>query len=91
MAKNTRPRRSNLDTANPRSYSELIKQERQANTPVKAAAVDAQPTPVKPVAVAAADNVNWMTEYAQVIADLRQLLIISAVLFVAMIVLGFVL
>ena len=83
MAKNTkstRQRRSSIDTGNPRSYSELIKQERDANVPVKATLVEST-----------ADNVNWSTEYAQVFSDLRQLLIISAVLIIAMIVLGFVL
>ena len=91
MAKNTkssRQRRSKIDTGNPRSYSELIKSERNATAPapeVKAAVATPTPTPT-----AKADNINWGTEYAQVFADLRQLLIISAALIVLMVVLGFV-
>ncbi|MCB0113758.1 MAG: hypothetical protein R2873_07630 [Caldilineaceae bacterium] len=93
MAKNTkssRQRRSKIDTGNPRSYSELIKSERNATAPapeVKAAVATPTPTPTP---TAKADNINWGTEYAQVFADLRQLLIISAALIVLMVVLGFV-
>lgn len=92
MAKNTkgtRQRRSKIETGNPRSYSELIKSERESAAPVKESLPEPATT-TKP-ATTAARSINWGDEYAQVFADLRQLLIISAALIVLMIVLGFVL
>ena len=56
-----------------------------------AAAKPAQPKTEEKVARPSSDSVNWAGEYGQVFGDLRQLLMISAVLFVLMIVLGFVL
>lgn len=94
MAKNTknlRPRRTNIDTGNPRSYSELIKGERRGmEAPVKATVQEVAPVSAQPVQSAGSDNVNWGIEYAQVFSDLRQLLVISTVLFILMVVLGFV-
>lgn len=44
----------------------------------------AKPAPV------AADTVDWRSEYGQVFADLRQLLVISVVLVAVMVGLGFI-
>ncbi len=95
MAKNTkstRARRSKMDTGNPRSYSELLKTERESAAPVKSAAnpTAAKPAATAPVVSSSVDTINWGTEYAQVFADLRQLLIISVALILLMIVLGLV-
>lgn len=94
MAKNTknvRPRRTNIDTGNPRSYSELIKGERRGTeAPLKTTTQDVAPVSAQPTPSASSDNINWGVEYAQVFSDLRQLLVISTALIVLMIVLGFV-
>jgi hypothetical protein len=89
--KSTRPRRPSVGDANPRSYSEILKREKQ-NSPV---AVVATPTPA--VAKTASpsreerreEKIDWKNEYRQVFSDLRQLIVISVALFALMILLGF--
>jgi hypothetical protein len=78
-------RRGSVSSAKPRSYSELIRAEKniaqQAEAPVESN--EAAPVPRR------FRSINWHAEYGDVLSDLRQLLIISALLFVAMIVLGY--
>lgn len=90
MTKNTKSRRSQgsrVANANPRSYSELLKQEKQSNTvtavvtPAKAASIEAVPT-------SAGKRVDWQSEYHYIFADLRQLLFVSVALLALMIVLN---
>lgn len=87
--KSTRSRRPSVGDANPRSYSDLLKREQQK------AAVAVAPAPVVNKAAPSREErreekIDWNAEYGQVFADLRQLIVISVVLFVVMIVLGFV-
>jgi hypothetical protein len=95
MAKSTkssRPHRPSVGDANPRSYSELLKREQQNS------AVTVVPTPAPAVTKMAhptreerrEEKIDWQKEYGQVFADVRQLIVISVLLFVLMIVLGFV-
>jgi hypothetical protein len=95
MAKSTkssRPRRPSVGDANPRSYSELLKREQQN------VAVAVAPTPAPEVTKVAHptreerrdEKIDWVGEYGQVFSDVRQLLIISVIMFALMIVLGFV-
>ncbi len=88
MARSSKSRgrqRGSISRVNPRSYSELARKE--PNRPV---AVAPAPAPAAaPTPDATTDVVDWCGEYGQVISDLRNLLVISAVLFVLMIVLGF--
>ena len=86
-SKSRRSRRTNVSSAKPRSYSELLKQEQQNATSVVAAP---KPEPTPAPAPRSADAVDWQGEYGTVIADLRQLLVISAALFVLMLALGFI-
>jgi hypothetical protein len=93
MAKQTKSRRqAGKSKAQPRSYSELY-----GNRDTRAVAPVATATPArrKPQAEEVApkrgsDSVDWTSEYSQVFGDLRQLVLISVVLFALMIVLGFV-
>ncbi|HAJ34174.1 MAG TPA: hypothetical protein DCL15_00580 [Chloroflexi bacterium] len=73
--------------ANPSNYSQLYKQSEQnilqsAVTP-SAATTQAVATPHT------SEQVDWKAEYGYVFKDLRYLLIVSAILFVAIVVLGF--
>jgi hypothetical protein len=88
--KSTRPRRPSVGDANPRSYSEILRREQQ-NSPVT---VVSTPAPVVTKSAPTREErreekFDWTKEYGQVISDLRQLSIISAVLFALMIGLGF--
>lgn len=91
MAKQTKGRRpAGMSKAQPRSYSELY-----GNRDVSAVAPTATParrqTQTEEVPVQRGfDSVDWKKEYSQVFGDLRQLLVISVLLFGLMIVLGFV-
>ncbi len=72
--------------ANPSNYSQLYKQSEQnvrQSTAVTAAAVQPAAAP------RTSEQVDWKTEYGYVFQDLRYLLIVSAILFAAIIVLGF--
>jgi len=80
-----------MSKAQPRSYSELYgSQKTRTAAPAKAtparAAAPAKAAPAK----RGSDTVDWRGEYSQVFGDLRQLLIITAALFVLMIILGLV-
>lgn len=70
--KHGRTRRS-VSAGQPRSYSELYKSQSSAQ-PVTG-------QPVNPVATRTAEAVDWAKEYGYVVADLRRLLLVSAVLF----------
>ncbi|MBX3000158.1 MAG: hypothetical protein KF893_16670 [Caldilineaceae bacterium] len=88
--KSTRPRRPSVGSANPRSYSEILKREQQ-NSPV---AVVATPAPAVTKSAPTREErreekIDWTNEYSQVVSDLRQLGIISGILFALMIGLGF--
>lgn len=76
-----------MSSARPRSYSELYKDDKTKTTqtytaPTKKAAV------VQEVATSAT-ALNWREEYAHVIRDVRTLLLVSAVLFAIIIIIGF--
>ena len=87
MAANN-PKRSGKgrSSANPTNYSKLYKQsdENVAQNVSSAAPVTAAAATQRTSA-----EVDWRTEYGFVFSDLRKLLIVSAVLFIAIIVLGF--
>ncbi len=71
-------------SANPTNYSKLYKQsDENVAQNVSAAA------PVTATAQRTSAEVDWRTEYGFVFSDLRKLLIVSAALFIAIIVLGF--
>lgn len=73
-------------SANPTNYSKLYKQsdENVAQNVSAAAPVAATTTAQRTSA-----EVDWRTEYGFVFSDLRKLFIVSAVLFAAIVVLGF--
>ena len=73
--------------ANPSNYSQLYKQSEQnvIQSTAAAPAVVAQPV----AAPRTSDQVDWKTEYGYVFKDLRYLGIVSGILFVAIIALGF--
>ena len=73
--------------SNPRSYSSLYKDDRAAVPQENADAEQAAAT--DPVGPKDSDTVDWKTEYAYVVKDLRQLAIVSAVLFAVIIGIGF--
>ncbi|RLT41236.1 MAG: hypothetical protein DWI57_07270 [Chloroflexi bacterium] len=82
-----------MSKAQPRSYSELYG---NRETPISSAQTQAPATPFgrKTDEVApqrGSDSVDWKGEYSQVFGDVRQLLVISALLFALMIVLGYLL
>lgn len=75
----SRERRS-ARSGRPRSYSEMYKRDARAPKPVANAATVAPQV----------EEIDWNKEYGYVIADLRRLLIVSAILFAIIIVAGFV-
>ncbi len=81
------PKRSGKgrSSANPTNYSKLYKQsdENVAQNVATAAPVAAS------TVQRTSSEVDWRTEYGFVFSDLRKLLIVSAVLFIGIIVLGF--
>ncbi len=88
MASKKNRKKSNLTSANPRNYSELYKDDKTVVTKT--------PTAVEGSATSAAtsdsdkksDNIDWKHDYAYVVKDLRQLLIVSAILFALVIGIG---
>lgn len=82
-----------LSKANARSYSQLVGG--STATPQAAPAQATETSAEKKTAPAAtlrtSSTVDWANEYRQVFQDLKQLLLITAALFVVMVVLGFVL
>ena len=93
MAQQTKNRRqAGLSNAQPRSYSELYgTRAAGADTPVSAASPRQKSRSEEVIPQRDSDTVDWKNEYSQVFGDVRQLLVISALLFTLMIVLGFVL
>lgn len=87
-SKSNRGKRPTLSNTSPRSYSDLARQSQDLDLVPTLAALPAAEA-AKPMRTS--DTVNWRGEYGQVFADLRQLLVISAILFTLMLVLGFVL
>jgi hypothetical protein len=81
--------RTAVSSANPRSYSELL---RSAEKKEQSSVVAVKPTPAPAPAPAPRpkDKVDWNAEYSQVFKDVRQLVGISAILFIVMIILGLV-
>ena len=73
--------------ANPSNYSQLYKQSEQNILQSTAAAPAAAVQPV--TAPRTSEQVDWKTEYGYVFKDLRYLLLISAILFAAIVVIGF--
>lgn len=71
--------------ANPSNYSQLYKQSEQNVLQSTVVTAAAQPA----AAPRSSEQVDWKTEYGYVFKDLRYLLIVSAILFAAIIVLGF--
>jgi hypothetical protein len=76
--------------ANPSNYSRLYKQSEQnilqsttLNTAATSAALQSAPAP------RTSEQVDWKTEYGYVFKDLRYLLLVSAILFLAIVVIGF--
>ncbi len=73
--------------ANPSNYSQLYKQSEQnilqstATTPAATTQTAAAPR--------TSEQINWKAEYGYVFKDLRYLLIVSAILFAVIVVLGF--
>lgn len=92
MAKQTKGRRqSGMSKAQPRSYSELYGNRDVPSAPAPAAASDRAKSRVEEAAPKrGSDSVDWRGEYSRVFGDIRRLLVISALLFGAMIVLGYV-
>ena len=93
MAQPTKNRRqAGLSKAQPRSYSELYgTRAAGVDTPVSAAPARQKSRGEEMIPQRGSDTVDWKNEYGQVFGDVRQLLVISALLFALMIVLGFVL
>lgn len=97
MARRSRRRRApSASTANPRSYSGLHTRAahgRSENPEPSSRQQQATPeqTPVQATSLRGSDQINWHAEYNQIFSDLKQLLIVSGVLFALMLVLGFVL
>lgn len=85
--KKTNISKKSVSSARPRSYSDLYKDDKTvtpqvSTTPTKKVAT------VQPVA-AAVQPMNWREEYAHVVRDVRTLLLVSAVLFAIIIIIGF--
>lgn len=72
--------------ANPSNYSQLYKQSEQ-NILQSAAMSTTKVAPTS--APRTSEQIDWKTEYGYVFKDLRYLLIVSAILFAAIVVLGF--
>lgn len=88
---NRRRRRASASTANPRSYSNLHTRSEHTQTVEEAPAPAEKPAaPPTAARVRSSSRVDWKDEYGQVFSDLRNLLIISVVLFAVMLILGFV-
>lgn len=92
MAKQTKSRRqSGMSKAQPRSYSELYGNRDVPSGVAPAAAPARANSRVEEAAPKrGSDSVDWHGEYSRVFGDIRQLLVISALLFGAMVVLGYV-
>ena len=93
MARRSRRRRNSPSKANPRSFSEL-----RANRERDEQTITAAPPSIEPEASdqttpaakspSAKGQADWNEEYGRVFSDLKQLLIVSAALFVLMLLVG---
>ena len=83
--KRTEPKRQSISSGRPRSYGEMYKNDttRQQSTPVATSTRTATPV------AATTETVNWRSEYDYVLRDLRTLIIVSVILFAAIIVASF--
>jgi len=93
MARRSRRRRHSPSKANPRSFSELragrerVEETAAASQPVSEPAAPDQPSPAAQ-GRSAKVQLDWNVEYGRVFSDLKQLLIVSAALFVLMLLVG---
>ncbi|MBI3958803.1 MAG: hypothetical protein HY328_08340 [Chloroflexi bacterium] len=87
QTKNRRP--AGMSKAQPRSYSELYGTRDARSTAPVATPAHRKTQTEEPAPLRGSDTVNWKNDYSQVFGDLRQLLVISALLFGLMIALGF--
>lgn len=82
-------RSKKLSSANPRNYSELYKDDKSTVTQSSTSTDEAVTKSTKAVdTVKGSDSVDWKHDYAYVVKDLRQLLIVSVVLFALVIGVG---
>ncbi len=94
MARRSRRRRHSPSSANPRSYGELRtqrgEQEQISDSPAQArtAPANEERAPQPAPSLSGNDEADWKVEYSRVFSDLKQLLIVSAALFVLMLVVG---
>ena len=77
-------------SANPRNYSAIYKDDR-SNVPTETAVSDEAAVAAVPKTNGSkgSDTVDWKSDYAYVVKDLRQLTIVSIVLFAVIIGIGF--
>lgn len=93
MARRSRRRRHSPSKANPRSFSELragrerVEETSAASQPASEPAAPDQPS-VAAQGRSTKGQVDWNVEYGRVFSDLKQLLIVSAALFVLMLLVG---
>ena len=93
MARRSRRRRHSPSKANPRSFSELrAGRERDEETTAGSQPASEPAGPDQPALAAQGRStkgqVDWNVEYGRVFSDLKQLLIVSAALFVLMLLVG---
>ena len=86
-------KRVSVSRMQPRSYSEMYKDQKAESPTVAPRASTRRKAPVEsqPVAPKGSESVNWQGEYGYVIKDLRWLIGISLVLFALLVVSGFLL
>ncbi len=93
MARRSRRRRHSPSKANPRSFSELrvgregTEETTAASQPASETAAPDQPSLAAP-GQSGKRQIDWNVEYGRVFSDLKQLLIVSAALFVLMLLVG---
>jgi hypothetical protein len=88
MASKKSGKKKNRTSANPRNYSELYKDDK--STVAKSTETDAAVTASAATEESGktSDSVDWKHDYAYVVKDLRQLIIVSVVLFALVIGVG---
>jgi hypothetical protein len=88
MATKKRNRRKNTSSASPRSYSQLYKDDSNLPSGAEASGEAENSTAVATSGSRGHDSVDWKSEYAYVVKDLRVLGIVSVVIFALMIGIG---
>jgi hypothetical protein len=88
MASKKSGKKKNRTSANPRNYSELYKDDK--STVAKSTETDAAETASAATEESGktSDSVDWKHDYAYVVKDLRQLIIVSVLLFALVIGVG---